>query len=634
MYLVRLTVDDFVRRAPALWEELSDRFKLVHGQKPGPSEVTSWKNSLPALARVLDRPVSSMRTCTIYLEYGMPGSSTRADVVLAGLDARGYRSAVVVELKQWDARSIVIDGHNVRVGGQLHPHPSEQALGYRDFLADLAPAFADVPKTIRSCCYLHNALSYAVDPLREGPFAKLTELSPLFAATDDDAMARWLSEALVEPADSLYLAALDSDAVSVSKTLFENVAKAVREEPAWVLLDEQLTAYHEIIDLATRDDGEKHLVLVTGGPGTGKSVIAMQLMGELSRRHIPTVHVTNSSSFTTVMKALIVQKRGSLWGTRAVEALFRLSHAWVKRPDDFEVAICDEAHRFRTKTTLFPYVMSNRPQAEEIMEHVRIFVAFLDEQQRLRVAEEGTDAYFRACAHKVGILPENIHGPIELVAQFRATGNSDFVHALDAALYQELPIGFVHNNFEVKIHSSVDAMERHLEDKLAAGYSARLVAGFCWPWSDPDHDGALVPDVKIGTWQRPWNRKAVGSYPPEKHPYTLWANRKNDQLGEVGCIYSAQGFEFDYVGVIWANDLVWRDGRWVAQPNMSHDSELRPAKRKPLLPDDALPLLKNAYRVLCSRGMRGCSIFCTDQETAEYLKQALDSDHAIVPSLE
>src|SRR5262249_41627949 len=157
-------------------------------------------------------------------------------------------------------------------------------------------------------------------------------------------------------------------------------------------------------------DGEKHLVLATGGPGTGKSIIAMQLVGRLCRQEIPTVHVTNSSSFTTVTKSLVQVRRDRLWGSTAVEGLFRLSHNWVKREDRFEVAIWDEAHRFRRRTTLRPFVMSERPQAEEIMECVRVLVAFIDEKQILRRLEPGTVAYFRECARAIGVSDQNIHG--------------------------------------------------------------------------------------------------------------------------------------------------------------------------------------------------------------------------------
>jgi uncharacterized protein len=250
---------------------------------------------------------------------------------------------------------------------------------------------------------------------------------------------------------------------------------------------------------------------------------------------------------------------------------------------------------------------------------------FIDERQRLRRAEAGTVQYFRDAALRVGVRLENIHGPIPLTTQFRCAGNAQFVSVLDAALYLGSPKGFSHANFDVRVHSSIAQMEGFLSNKLDRGYSARLVTGFCWQWSDPFPDGHLVPDVRLSDWERPWNRKAMSrSYPPDRHPYTLWANRKIEQLAEVGCIYSVQGFEFDFIGVIWGPDLVWRSDHWEARPDQSCDSELTP-KGRPISQKEALPLLRNAYRVLASRGMRGCSIYSTDAETADFLSRAFSS---------
>lgn len=622
MYAMKLTVAEFVARAEHLYRDLEESFRLVYGNRPGESEVNSWRYSLPQLARVLALSTDGVLQADIYLEYSMPSSSARADALIVGLNADRRRVGVIIELKQWDARSIVVDGQLLKVGPGWHTHPSDQALGYRDYLADLSVAFADQNVVLRSCSFLHNVPKQALAPLSRGQFQRLVEVAPMFGGDMRQEMATWLSTQLAGAPDSRFTEEMESDEVRVSKALFATVAKAVREERAWQLLESQRTAYERILALAIRDDGEKHLVLVTGGPGTGKSVVAMQLFGELNRREIPAVHVTNSSSFTTVMRSLIAAPRSQRWGSGATNGLLRLSHNWVKSKPKFEVAVADEAHRFRTKTTFYPNLVSNRPQAEEVMENVRVFVAFVDEKQILRKAEAGTLDYFRACALAVGVRPENIHGPIELQAQFRSAGSLDFVEALDSALYDELPKGFCHPRFRTHVFDSVEDLEGHLLEQVEAGDSARLVAGFCWPWSNPLPDGSLVADVQVGSWCRPWNRKAVrASYPPDSHPYTLWARNVTDELGEVGCIYSAQGFEFDHVGVIWCEDLVWRKDRWVAQPHKSHDGEMV-SRRGVTSPEVALPLLKNAYRVLSSRGMKSTSFFCLDEETRDYLRSA------------
>jgi hypothetical protein len=151
--------------------------------------------------------------------------------------------------------------------------------------------------------------------------------------------------------------------------------------------------------------------------------------------------------------------------------------------------------------------------------------------------------------------------------------------------------------------------------QLAPDGSARLVGGFCWPWTDPADDGTLTNDVVIGDWRRPWNRKEAKNrtYPPARHPYTLWATT-SEGLGQVGCIYSAQGFEFDRVGVIWGPDLVWRSGKWVGQRGKSKDRGARLAHG-----DDFTRLVRHAYRVLLTRGIAGTRVLCLDPETREQI---------------
>jgi hypothetical protein len=256
------------------------------------------------------------------------------------------------------------------------------------------------------------------------------------------------------------------------------------------------------------------------------------------------------------------------------------------------------------------------------MECARVVVAFIDERQILRRDEQGTVAYFRESARAVGVPDQNIHRPIQLQAQVRCAGNAEFVKTLDAVLYHEGDVrAFAHPHFAVRVHDTGADMEGYLTDKIAVGHSARLVAGFCWEWSDPRPDGTLANDMVLDGWARPWNRKAQQrKYPADQHPYTLWARRKTDQLGEVGCIYSVQGFEFDYIGIIWGADLVWRQGNWAPKPGNSHDRELRSGRG--LDRETASLLLRNAYRVLCSRGMRGCSIYCQDEETRDHLRSA------------
>lgn len=150
-----------------------------------------------------------------------------------------------------------------------------------------------------------------------------------------------------------------------------------------------------------------------------------------------------------------------------------------------------------------------------------------------------------------------------------------------------------------------------IRSKADAGHTARLVAGFCWPWSKPLDDGSLVPDVKVGTWQMPWNAKSdagrlANGIPQER----FWASDLRG-INRVGCIYTAQGFEFDYVGVIFGRDLRWDRASqdWIADRAHSYDSIVKRSG------DHFLDLVKRTYRVLLTRGMKGCYVYIMDEAT-------------------
>ncbi|MGZ5227962.1 MAG: DNA/RNA helicase domain-containing protein, partial [Burkholderiales bacterium] len=155
-----------------------------------------------------------------------------------------------------------------------------------------------------------------------------------------------------------------------------------------------------------------------------------------------------------------------------------------------------------------------------------------------------------------------------------------------------------------------DAIRR----RAAEGHSARLTAGFCWKWSQPK-DGRLVDDVVIGDFRRPWNAQPEATRLPKDVPKShFWATDPRG-INQVGCVYTAQGFEFDYAGVIWGPDLVYRkDEGWVGVKTASFDRTVKTAQ-----PEYFIDLVKNTYRVLLTRGMKGCYVFFTDEETRRFV---------------
>jgi DUF2075 family protein len=328
------------------------------------------------------------------------------------------------------------------------------------------------------------------------------------------------------------------------------------------------------------------------------------LLAEALKSGLKAVHSTGGKAFTTVMRGTFT----------SAQPLFTWNNSLRNAtPMGLDLLLTDEAHRIR-ETSDSRWTKreerGRRSQVDELLDAAKVSVFLLDEHQYMRPDEIGNTRLVREATTKRTIPLREY----DLSAQFRCGGSREYVDWVDHLLgfQSEPPEGF-EGKYQFEVATDADDLDAVLD--LDPGGSSRLVAGFCWKWSKPNPDGSLVDDVVIGEWKRPWNRKEDPNrtYKPERHPYTLWATTSEGE-GQVGCIYSAQGFEFDRVGVIWGPDLVWREGKWLGQKKLSKDPGLRMAKG-----DDVTRLLRHAYRVLLTRGVRGTRVLCLDQETNEHI---------------
>ncbi|MDG6970623.1 MAG: DUF2075 domain-containing protein, partial [Nitrososphaerota archaeon] len=163
---------------------------------------------------------------------------------------------------------------------------------------------------------------------------------------------------------------------------------------------------------------------------------------------------------------------------------------------------------------------------------------------------------------------------------------------------------------------SPEQLEAAIKAQVDQGFTGRVTAGYCWHWSLPDQNGNLKDDVVIGDYRRPWDaRPEAKKLAPGIPKATLWADDPNG-INQVGCVYNAQGFEFDYVGVIFGPDLRYNFDlqRWEGHPEDSHDSTVRSSR------DRFVDLVKNTYRVLLTRGMKGCYVHFMDKDTERFIR--------------
>ncbi len=554
----------------------------------------------------------------ILVELRLPLTSKRLDVLITGSNPATRRDhAVVVELKQWTevGRSNITDCVTVDFGGRPrdHLHPSRQVAQYQRYLQDTHPAFTDEPPIdLAACAWLHFAQYDPKSPLYHADFATLLATNPSFAGDQRDAFATFLDQRVSGPDEAnQILDRVATTAFKPHKRLLDHVARVIRNEPAFTLLDEQLVAYNAIID-EVRGAGEnkRHVVfLVEGGPGTGKSVIAVNLVAELAERGLSTLHLTGSKAFTENLRKLVGGRAG---------ALFKYFRDTATVTEPLDVAILDEAHRIRTiSTSRFTpaKARTGKSQMDDILDASRVSVFFIDDLQVVRPGEVGSTDLIRESAAKRGIEVRDF----KLEAQFRANGSDSFIQWVDNTLeLARTPqvLWSMDDEFDFRIVGNVRELERLIRERAGEGATARLVAGFCWPWSDPDAAGQLEPDVRVGDWSMPWNaRDGVGRLGPGIPKSDFWASAK-EGIDQVGCVYTAQGFEFDYVGVIVGPDLVYRpmDGGWVGQRDQSHDRVVR----RGVTEAEFTRYVKSTYRVLLTRGLRGCYVYFMDAPTRDF----------------
>ncbi|MGI5403768.1 DNA/RNA helicase domain-containing protein [Streptomyces sp. CA-135486] len=598
----------------SLFLTMTDKFARMHGHNPGASEARSWERSIPALAAALND--AGLGQVEMILEYGLPLNSKRADAVLAGVHPRtGEPSYVVVELKQWsqatpdeeDPTLCYVDAYSRAV-----LNPIEQVRGYCQYIANFNLAVAAHPARLHGAAYLHNATEFGITGLRQ---IETNEYGQLFTSEGRGQFLDYLTARLAPTSGARAADELMNGKTAPSKQLMAVAAEEVREREQFVLLDEQKVAYRTVLNAVRRaqDSDHKQVVIITGGPGTGKSVIALSLLGELYRQGVTALHATGSASFTKTMRKVA--------GTRKPEVrdLFKYFNSFMTaRRNSLEVLICDEAHRIR-ETSANRYTRAEhrtgRPQVEELMDVARVPVFLLDEHQVVRPGEMGTVPEIEAAAAAKGLQCR----VVALDSQFRCGGSDAYLKWVVRLLGLEKggPMAWrPDDKMQLAVVDSPHALEAFLEERRTQGAGARMSAGYCWKWTTKVPPGQDLPtDVVIGDWARPWNvygDRSVNGAPPA----ALWAT-DDAGFGQVGCVYTAQGFEYDWSGVIIGPDLVWRTDRWLTVRSASKD----PVFKKSTADADVDRLIRNTYKVLLTRGMVGTVIYSTDPETQDKLRE-------------
>lgn len=596
-------------------ERILDKFLSRLGHNPSRSEKLSWQNSLQQMHNALDHG-EIPDDAGVAIEYRIPLTSRRIDFMLSGTDSEDRDSVVIVELKQWS--DVEMTGKDAIVktwlGGSHREvtHPSYQAWTYAALIQDFNVEIQERNISLRPCAYLHNCRDPSV--IRSDFYGEHLCRAPVFLRNNVKELAAFLKRFVRKGDRSRILYRIEHGRLRPSKNLADHLASLLGGNREFKMIDTQKIVYETALELMRRaGETGKQVLLVEGGPGTGKSVVAVNLLVELTNKKFVTHYVSRNAAPRAVYESRL---SGTLSKTR-ITNLFKGSGAYVDcEPGSIDCLIVDEAHRLNAKSGFYQNQGDN--QIKEIIRAARLSVFFLDQDQRVTMKDIGERSEIRRHAVEAGAhLIE-----LKLQSQFRCNGSDGYLSWVNSALQIEDTATPRLNeiDFDFRVFDSPSEMRNEIVKLNWDRNKSRMVAGYCWDWESKKNPEVMDVTIPEHDFEMRWNLDSDGS---------LWII-KRDSVSEIGCIHTCQGLELDYVGVIVGEDFIVRDGKVEtdALKRSKNDSSVRGYKsmlRNNQTTAKALAdrIVKNTYRTLMTRGQKGCFLFCVDQETNEYFKKFL-----------
>lgn len=597
-------------------EVIQTKFKEVTGKRVAQAEVKSWQSSLSYVAKVL-RDDEIAQDIGVAVELHIPQSSKRIDVTLSGFNAAGQKNVIVIELKQWE-KALKTDKDGIVVthlggGSREVVHPSYQAWSYAALLEGFNEAVYSGGIQVQPCAYLHNYPRDGV--IDDQHYSDYIDKAPLFlkGGTDRDRLREFIKKHVKHGDNRALLYELDGGRIRPSKALADSLKGLMESKPEFVLIDEQKEVFESTLAAATTASPAKpKVVIIEGGPGTGKTVLAINLLVRLTSAGLTGKYVSKNAAPRKVYETKLV---GTMTRTK-FSNMFSGSGSYVDTPrDTFDFLIVDEAHRLNEKSGLYANMGEN--QIKELINASKCTVFFIDEDQRVTLSDIGSLEVIESFAKERGATVERY----ALASQFRCSGSDGYLAWLDQTLgiRETANTELSTQEYDFRVFDSPEALHQAIIEKNSAN-RARVVAGYCWPWASKKIPSA--DDIVIGDYKRQWNLDQDGS---------LWIIAEKS-VEQVGCIHTCQGLEVDYIGVIIGPDLIVRNGEVITDPSARdrHDKSIRGhktlAKADPVSAKKITDLIiKNTYRTLMTRGMKGCYVYSTDQETADYFRSFLNS---------
>lgn len=595
---------------------LIDKLRELHLAGGGDSEVRSRNNSLHFMKDVLDTPEIS-KECDVAVEYNIPNTSKRVDFMISGQSQNKENHLVIVELKQWGKVEKVddISEHSVLSDLKSHeptPHPSYQAYSYKTLISNYCDNINLERKNIKPCAYLHNLNESYRSVLEDPLYEEWVNEAPVFLKNDVLKLRNFLIKYVnSKSSDGQLLYEIEYGKIKPQKYLQDSLDSMLCGNEEFKMIDEQVVAYDLImksIKNSMKDD-KKHVFIVKGGPGTGKSVLAINLLANcISKLRLNASYITKNNTPRNCYSKLL--SNGNAKKEVDLNLAIRAPHALATAAiNSIDVGIFDEAHRLQKK----PFMYKGEDLLEDAIRACKVSIFFVDEDQRITVKDKYSINLIYEYAKALGAVIDTPK-PFELTSQFRCNGSNGYIDLVDIITgkkeYSDIPIDL--DDYDFRVFDNPNDLRDELRTLNKVRNKCRMVAGYCYDWNVKYKRGEWDVILPYG-FKAKWNLENNAS---------IWAIDKNS-FEEIGCIHTCQGMEFDYVGVFIGKDLTYERGRVVTnQTAISKDdktSGVRSCKDRFL----ADTIIRNTYKVLLTRGQKGCFIYCEDNNLREFIKKII-----------
>jgi DUF2075 family protein len=589
------------------------------GRNTSKNEVLSWQNSMMYMSSILSDD-EIPKDAKVSIEFQIPLTSNRIDFIITGNSQEKKEQVIIIELKQWSKASLTNEDAIVKTwfqhGEAKTAHPSYQAWSYASMMQNFNTTIQDEGINLVPCAYLHN---YPPDNIIDNSFyAEHIEKAPIFLKPDAIKLREFIKKYIKYGDNKDILYRIENGRFRPSKQLADSLASMLKGNEEFVMIDDQKVVYESALSMARKAKPEKKQVLIVeGGPGTGKSVVAINLLVKLTNEDFLVKYISKNAAPREVYS---VKLSGTKKKTE-INNLFGGTGAYIDaESNEFDALIIDEAHRLNLKSGLYQNLGEN--QILEIINASKFSVFFVDDNQQIHIKDIGSRAYIEKLAKSEGAVVNNL----KLQSQFRCNGSDAFLSWIDNSIQirETANLKLAKYDFDFKVFDDPNELRKEIIKKNQLNNKSRLVAGYCWDWKSKKNklaNDVIIPQFNFGM---KWNLENDGS---------TWIIAENS-VNEIGCIHTCQGLELDYVGVIIGDDMRFDTvKRKVVTDVLKRSSNDRSIMGiKTMLKEDrenalkiADKIIKNTYRTLMTRGMKGCYIYCTDKELANHFASLLES---------